>query len=187
MYAKVALMYFGCELYSLILAWLHFVSVTVLFEIPAYSTGLWYTLLEEEDRSDFLAVLFPRSVGCMFPFYSSTGSIDNVNVLCSLPLNNLHEKLLLVLRLCVGILSLALTVNFVLNLTLYLSRNTRIMYLKKNILKPLNLQGALLPKNARKAHQFGEFLILEILFKNMTLSTLLQQLINQHFINKLKN
>ncbi len=165
-YYRLTWLFFGCELYSLLLVWTQVFLGNKLLDLPMFTTGFDLTFLEEEERNDYLVILFPRTVGCIFSFFGATGAIEKLNVLCSLPFNSPHEKLVLFLRLCTIIAAIILTTVFFYNLCLLFCRKTRIVQLKKHLFSPLNINGVIMSEKESMFRQFGEFLVLTVLFMN---------------------
>ena len=59
------------------------------------SQVLEHHFMETQDRSDPMSIVFPKVTKCSFKKYGSSGSLENVDGLCILPLNVAHEKIFL--------------------------------------------------------------------------------------------
>ena len=62
--------------------------------------------MDPQDRSDPMSIIFPRVTKCSFKKYGVSGSIENVDGLCVLPLNVAHEKIFFFFFLYLAIIAL---------------------------------------------------------------------------------
>ncbi|PSN46577.1 hypothetical protein C0J52_13846 [Blattella germanica] len=74
---------------------------------------LKYTNLDQEDRMDPMMAIFPRITKCKFHKYGSSGSIEQHDSLCILPLNIMNEKIFVFLWFWFYVLCFLSAVNIV--------------------------------------------------------------------------
>jgi hypothetical protein len=76
-----------------------------LGNILPYGISIYqFTSLHQNLRRDPLVEIFPRIIQCTYFRYSSSGKVETFSSICQLPLNDMTEKIFLIIWFCILIL-----------------------------------------------------------------------------------
>lgn len=89
------------------------------------------TQTDQIDRSDVLITIFPRLTKCTFHEYGPSGTIVNIDALCVLPLNNVHEKIYIFLWFWLIILSVVSGLTLVYRMAMIISPIFRVFIMRR--------------------------------------------------------
>lgn len=98
--------YFACEFLNLLfdIGELFFINYFVGGEFFTYgieAIKLHYT--DPHDRQDKMNTIFPKNTKCSYKIFGPSGSLQNIDGVCVLPLNVVNEKIFLFLFLYLGL------------------------------------------------------------------------------------
>merc|ERR1712180_410993 len=88
--------FFFCEFLNLVnvIGQIYFVDFFLDGEFTTYGSDVWGMMEEEfEERTDPMAMVFPKMAKCTFHKYGPTGTIQRHDGLCILPVNIINEKI----------------------------------------------------------------------------------------------
>merc|ERR1712212_495211 len=88
--------FFFCEFLNLVnvIGQIYFVDLFLGGEFTTYGSDVWGMMQEEfEERTDPMAMVFPKMAKCTFHKYGPTGTIQRHDGLCILPVNIINEKI----------------------------------------------------------------------------------------------
>jgi len=88
--------FFFCEFLNLVnvIGQIYFVDFFLGGEFTTYGSDVWGMMQEEfEERTDPMAMVFPKMAKCTFHKYGPTGTIQRHDGLCILPVNIINEKI----------------------------------------------------------------------------------------------
>jgi hypothetical protein len=91
-----AIRFFLCEVLNLVnvLSQIYFIDYFLGYEFTSYGLQVMaYSEMEDEDRPDPMAKVFPKVTKCTFHLYGPAGTVEKKDGLCVLPLNNINEKI----------------------------------------------------------------------------------------------
>jgi len=91
-----AIKFFGCEVLNFVnvLGQIYFMDFFLGGEFTTYGTDvLAMTELNQEEREDPMARVFPKMTKCTFHKFGPSGTVEKFDGLCVLPLNIINEKI----------------------------------------------------------------------------------------------
>ena len=132
-------------------------------------------VFQPEDRIDPMSRIFPRMTKCTFKKYGPSGSIQNHDAQCILPINIINEKIYVFLWFWLIILAALTSLYLIYSLAVIFSPALRKWMLSRNA--KVNYDDGQLDILMRKA-DVGDWFVLFLLSKNLD-STLFREFIDQ--------
>lgn len=118
---------------------------------------------DPENRTDPMIAIFPRMTKCVFRMYGPSGSIQNHDALCILPLNILNEKIYIFLWFWFIILSVLSGLALLYSIGIVVYPPVREAVLKRRF--KFTVPGGVATIGAKT--QVGDFLLLHLLGQNL--------------------
>lgn len=115
--------------------------------------------------------VFPRLAKCLYQNYGPSGSIEEKDSLCLLPLNVLNEKIFVILWLWYSVLLIVSLINFLYHMLVFASKNLRISILKYRTNRHLSKKQIQLVTNNANV---GDFFVINQMAKNVNSFTFLE-------------
>jgi len=155
-----------CECFNFanVVGQIYFTNTLLGGEFTTYGTEvLEFTQMEQENRTDPMIQVFPRVTKCTFHKYGPSGSIQNNDALCVLPINILNEKIFIFLWFWYIILSAVtgMALLYRLVLMVFSAFRSSVLYFKCRFVKKDKLYNVLAKGN------YGDWFILDLLQKNI--------------------
>ena len=91
-----AIRFFCCEVLNFVnvMAQIYFTDLFLGYEFTTYgSRVVQFASMDQENRTDPMAMVFPKMTKCTFYKYGGSGTIQRLDGLCLLPINILNEKI----------------------------------------------------------------------------------------------
>ena len=117
-----------CEFLNLfnVLAQLYLLDLFLNYEFSTYGLDVFKMIgLDDEQRADPMVRVFPKITKCSFHTYGASGTIQNHDGLCILPINVVNEKIVLFLWVWLAVLAVITMANSVLRMGTVLSLGFR--------------------------------------------------------------
>ena len=95
-----AFRFFCCEVLNFVnvVAQIYFTDLFLGYEFTTYGFRMVHFLeMDQADRPDPMALVFPKMTKCTFFSYGGSGTIQRIDSLCVLPINILNEKIYVLL------------------------------------------------------------------------------------------
>lgn len=117
-----------CEILNLVnvILQIHFINLFLGGQFTKYGMDvIRYANEEQENRMDPMIRIFPRITKCTFHKYGSSGDVQRHDALCLLPLNNLNEKIYIIMWFWFIILAILDVITILYRLTAIYSKRVR--------------------------------------------------------------
>ncbi|KAF0299720.1 Innexin inx2 [Amphibalanus amphitrite] len=173
-----AIRFFFCEVLNFVnvICQMYFTDMFLGYEFTTYgSRVVHYANMDQEDRPDPMAMVFPKVTKCTFHKYGASGTVQRLDGLCVLSLNIINEKIFVFLWFWFIIVAVVSGLSLLYRLAVVVSPQVR-LYLfraRARLAPPEQIETI-----ARKS-QIGDWFLLYQLGKNM------DPLIYKEFINDL--
>lgn len=157
--------FFICELLNLanVIGQIFLVDFFLGGEFSTYGIKvLKFSDLNPDIRTDPMAKIFPKVTKCTFNKYGPSGTVQNFDGLCVLPLNVINEKIYIFLWFWFIILSLVTLIGFLYRILVLLTPKLRYFVLCIQTKMTLNHQI----KDILSTFQMGDWFILYLISKN---------------------
>ncbi|KAF0289299.1 Innexin inx2 [Amphibalanus amphitrite] len=95
-----AVRFFCCEVLNFlnVIAQIFFTDLFLGYEFTTYGWRVvQFANMDQEDRPDPMALVFPKMTKCTFHKYGASGTVQRIDGLCVLPLNIINEKIYIML------------------------------------------------------------------------------------------
>lgn len=125
-------------------------------------------LTEWSQRSD---LIFPKMAKCEFHVFGQSGSLENHDARCLLPLNVLNQKIFVIVWLWYIVQLIVSFINFAYWMALYYSENIRILMLRQHTIMAVSRKQ--IQRATNNAH-FGNFFVLHQIAKNTNITTFIE-------------
>jgi len=156
-----------CELltFANVVGQIYFTNTFLDGEFTTYGTEvIQFTQMEQENRTDPMIQVFPRVTKCTFHKFGPSGSIQNNDALCVLPINIVNEKIFIFLWFWYIILSAITGMALLYRLVLLVFNGFRsfVLYTKCHYVRKDSLYNVLARGN------YGDWFVLNLLQKNIS-------------------
>lgn len=162
---RLALAYISCEVLNFVNA------VTNIFLINRFLGGAFlkygvdvvrFSDQDQENRFDPMIEVFPRMTKCVFHQYGPSGGIMNIDALCLLPLNIIHEKIYIFFWFWLIILSVVSAVALAFRILTVVVPDARLYDLRRNTSPSQSAAMAVIFRMP-----YGDYFLLHLLAKNV--------------------
>eukprot|EP00095_Tigriopus_kingsejongensis_P005711 maker-scaffold459_size165548-snap-gene-0.22 protein:Tk05711 transcript:maker-scaffold459_size165548-snap-gene-0.22-mRNA-1 annotation:"hypothetical protein SINV_06455" len=122
-----------------------------------------YTELEDHERSDGMAKVFPKVTKCTFYRFGSSGTMENFDGLCILPLNMINEKIFVFLWFWFILVAILSSIHVIYRLAVIFVSPLR----NKDLLRKARLASRADVQTICKNASIGDWFLLHLLGKNI--------------------
>lgn len=164
--SSYALGFLFCEFISLInvIAQLVFLDYFLEGEFRLYGLQVVdFTLQNPDERVDPMAWVFPKITKCTFSKYGPSGDIQTIDGLCILTLNNVNEKVFVLVWFVLVAVAIATVINFVYRAAVSVSPRLRLLLLQSRSRLTTSKRLRLICDNCEN----GDWFVLYQLSKNI--------------------
>ena len=135
----------------------------------------------EEERQEVMNSLFPKMSKCTFPTFTSFGTITNKDILCMLPMNQIHKFVYVVLWYWFALLAVVTFIQFVLFLITTCCNSIQFKRMSKTDNRALNkeLKNLLLAGHQSSLEKMGDIIMMDLLLSNIELNATKEQIVKE--------
>ncbi|XP_043229955.1 innexin inx2-like [Amphibalanus amphitrite] len=161
-----AVRFFSCEVLNFlnVIAQIFFTDLFLGYEFTTYgSRVVEFANMDQEDRPDPMALVFPKMTKCTFHKYGASGTVQRIDGLCVLSVNIINEKIYVMLWFWFIVLAVVTGLALLYRLAQMLSPQLRLQLLMMRARLASHHDVAIV---ARKC-QIGDWFVLCQMGKNM--------------------
>lgn len=172
-HSMYALRYFGCEILNFInvIGQLFFLDMFLGYEFSTYGLDvLNFSEMEPEERIDPMHTVFPKITKCTFHKYGPSGTVENKDGLCVLPLNIINEKIFIFIWFWLVVVAVISGVALLYRLAVLLGPQIRVALITAKggkSTKRSDVEAILDPASLGFMEKVGDWLILYFICKNL--------------------
>jgi len=172
-----ALRYFGCEVlnFANVILQIFFLDMFLGYEFSTYGMDVInFSEMDPMDRQDPMHTVFPKVTKCTFHKYGPSGTVENKDGLCVLPLNIINEKMFIVIWFWLVILAVISGVFLLYRLAVLLGPQIRVALITVKggkSTKRSDVEAILNPSSLNYVEKIGDWLILYFICKNLDVLT----------------
>lgn len=168
-----ALKFFFCEILNFVnvIGQIYFVDFFLGYEFTSYGTRvLEYSERDDAERTDPMALVFPKITKCTFHNYGSSGTIEIKDGLCVLPVNIINEKIFIFLWFWMIIVAAMTGLFLIYRLAVLVGPQIRIALITfrgGRSTSRSNVEAILEPESFGYLEKLGDWLVLYFVVKNL--------------------
>jgi hypothetical protein len=172
-----ALRYFGCEVlnFANVILQIFFLDMFLGYEFSTYGLDVVnFSEMDPMERQDPMHTVFPKVTKCTFHKYGPSGTVENKDGLCVLPLNIINEKMFIVIWFWLVILAVISGVFLLYRLAVLLGPQIRVALITVKggkSTKRSDVEAILEPSSLNYVEKIGDWLILYFICKNLDVLT----------------
>jgi len=168
-----ALRFFALEVYNFanVICQMYFIDFFLGGEFQTYGMDvLNYTGLEQEDRPDPMAKVFPKVTKCTFHKYGPSGTVEKNDGLCILPVNIINEKLFIFIWFWLIFVAVCSGLYLIFRLSTLLAEQMRVGLITVHGGKSCrrsDVEAILDPAGFTWTENIGDWFLLHLICKNL--------------------